>query len=499
MNNKKIEENLFQAIEASKPDQLAKILADSKKQKRNVVVIEQPQERNSFIPKLAFALAFVFAIITGGILYNNSQLNRISTTLFLDVNPSVEINLNKDDRVVNVEPLNEDGKTIIGTMDFRNSDLEVTVNALIGSMLRNGYLSDIKNSILVSVENNDQAKAEALQKQLSEEIDKLLKGDNMDGAVITQSISDDPETAKMAKEYNISRGKARYIQKIINNTTHSFDELAKLNINDLNLISKDTDTVTNTGTPSDKGYIGKEKAIQIAYEKVKEYFPDAMLASGSENPDEYPAVYNLPASTFTAEVEMDYEKGIMVYEVEFKGYNFEHEVEVNALTGEVVDISISVDKTPVGLGNYIGSTKVMQIISDNSGIPVTGMHNFAMEAKRYNDTVVYEIEFDYNGIDHEYVINATTGEIINHEIDEEDDDDTETAMATAISEDQAVNIALNHAGLSRSQVSELKVEKEWENSKIIYEIDFKAGEYEYDYTISASDGAIINAEKELDD
>ena len=499
MNNKKIEENLFQAIEASKPDQLAKILADSKKQKRNVVVIEQPQERNSFIPKLAFALAFVFAIITGGLIYNNSQLNRIYTTLFLDVNPSVEINLNKDDRVVNVKPLNEDGKTIIGTMDFRNSDLEVTVNALIGSMLRNGYLSDIKNSILVSVENNDQAKAETLQKQLSEEIDKLLKRDNMYGALITQTISNDPETDKMAKEYNISRGKARYIQKIINNTTHSFNELAQLNINDLNLISKDTDTVTNTGTPSEKGYIGKEKAIQIAYEKVKEYFPEAMLANQSGNSDEYPAVYNLPASTFTAEVEMDYEKGIMVYEVEFKGYNFEHEVEINAVTGEVTDFSISVDKTPVGLGNYLGSPKIMQIISKNTGIALTDMQNFAMEAKRYHDTVVYEVEFDASGTEHEFVINATTGEILSRNIDEKDDDETEEALTAALSKEQATDIALNHAGLSRSQVSELKVEKEWKNSKIVYEIDFKSGNYEYDYTVNANDGTIIKTEKEADD
>ena len=38
-------------------------------------------------------------------------------------------------------PLNEDGRTIVGDMDFSGSSLDVAVNAIIGSMLQNGYLN----------------------------------------------------------------------------------------------------------------------------------------------------------------------------------------------------------------------------------------------------------------------------------------------------------------------------------------------------------------------
>ena len=40
-------------------------------------------------------------------------------------------------------------------MDFSGSSLDVAVNAIIGSMLQNGYLNELANSVLISVDNND--------------------------------------------------------------------------------------------------------------------------------------------------------------------------------------------------------------------------------------------------------------------------------------------------------------------------------------------------------
>lgn len=61
--------------------------------------------------------------------------------------------------MLRVNALNEDGRIVLGDMNFSGSSLDVTVNALVGSMLRNGYLSELANSILVSVDNGDPAKA----------------------------------------------------------------------------------------------------------------------------------------------------------------------------------------------------------------------------------------------------------------------------------------------------------------------------------------------------
>ena len=45
----------------------------------------------------------------------------------------------------------EDAEKVVGDMDFSGASLEITVNALIGAMYRHGYLGELANSVLVTV------------------------------------------------------------------------------------------------------------------------------------------------------------------------------------------------------------------------------------------------------------------------------------------------------------------------------------------------------------
>lgn len=99
-------------------------------------------------------------------------------------------------------------------MDFSGSSLDVTVNALIGSMLRNGYLNENANSILVSVDTRDAAKGSALREKLAGEIDSLLRTDTFSGAVLSQTVAADAALQQLAQEYGISLGKAQLVQEI---------------------------------------------------------------------------------------------------------------------------------------------------------------------------------------------------------------------------------------------------------------------------------------------
>ncbi len=77
----------------------------------------------------------------------------VDSVISFEVNPNLEIKINKNEKVLDVIPLNDEARDVIGNMKFKNTDLEMAVNALIGSMLKNGYINDMQNSILVSVEN----------------------------------------------------------------------------------------------------------------------------------------------------------------------------------------------------------------------------------------------------------------------------------------------------------------------------------------------------------
>ena len=53
--------------------------------------------------------------------------------------------MNRNDKVLKAEPLNSDAEEILDNMDLEHVDVDIAVNALIGSMVRHGYLSDLDN------------------------------------------------------------------------------------------------------------------------------------------------------------------------------------------------------------------------------------------------------------------------------------------------------------------------------------------------------------------
>ena len=76
---------------------------------------------------------------------------------------------------------------------------------------------------------------------------------------------------------------------------------------------------------------------------------------------------------------------------------------------------------------------------------------------------------------------------------------TDASTTKSIGRDEALSIALKNAGIKSSQAKKVKVEKDRENGRTIYEVEFTADGYEYEYEIDASSGKILKKEKERDD
>ena len=48
----------------------------------------------------------------------------VASTVSLDVNPSIEIEVNKKEEVLAVNPRNKDAETVVGSMNFKGSSKE---------------------------------------------------------------------------------------------------------------------------------------------------------------------------------------------------------------------------------------------------------------------------------------------------------------------------------------------------------------------------------------
>ncbi|EFU77485.1 PepSY domain-containing protein [Lachnoanaerobaculum saburreum] len=67
-----------------------------------------------------------------------------------------------------------------------------------------------------------------------------------------------------------------------------------------------------------------------------------------------------------------------------------------------------------------------------------------------------------------------------------------------ISADKAKKIALGDAKLAEKNVTFVKVELEFEDNRLVYDVEFYSGNVEYDYDIDAVSGAIVSADKDIE-
>ena len=69
----------------------------------------------------------------------------------------------------------------------------------------------------------------------------------------------------------------------------------------------------------------------------------------------------------------------------------------------------------------------------------------------------------------------------------------------AISQDEALQIALADAGLSEDALTHSKVRLDYDDGVLEYEVDLRAGYHEYDYDIDANAGSIRSKDVEISD
>ena len=407
MTNEKMEQRLAAALEKTVPDDVSGVLSRCEARKGAVINMETKKTtKRRWTSLIAACLAVM--LLGGGLFYQRA--NAVASVVSLDVNPSIELKVNRSEKVLVCTPLNEDAKAILADMsngaDLKGAKLDVAVNAIVGSLVRNGYLDSISSAIMISVEDKDTARAEKLQRELTSAVDGVLQTSEAKAAVLTQTLTQDAAREQQARENNISTGKAALVNCVLAiNPSLKFDALARLSVEEL----KD---LAEAGAPAMP--IGKEAAACAA----EQYGGTTALDS------------------VTAEVDSELDESPAHYEVELHTAWGEFEYLVDAYTGKVL----------------------------------SGQKNLLTAASTPNETTKPS-----------------------------DQKPDPSGTAQDIGHAKAKSIALNHAGVSENEAYDMEIELDDEDGMLVYEVEFKSGNMEYDYEIDAASGAILKHEAEIDD
>lgn len=221
---------------------------------------------------------------------------RADATIYLDVNPSVELKIDRNEKVISAEANNADGEQILEEMDLKHTDLDVAMNALIGSMVKHGYLSEARHVVLVSVESSDSRKAEQLKSHVSEEIYAYLENLIGSGKVFEQQIQRDTELNKIAKTYRITPGKAAIMKKIVQLYPElDYVKLASLSLEELmEYLETDEEDDLEEWKEEQKSSLSEEdlddddKTEKEDTEEIEETYPEGQENIDGDLEDDFP-------------------------------------------------------------------------------------------------------------------------------------------------------------------------------------------------------------------
>ena len=198
-------------------------------------------------------------LITGGILLvillvvillfvsiKNNKVNeevkfdtKIASSITMDINPSIKIELNKDNKVVNIYALNEDAKDIISE-DYKEKTLDDVIKNITDNLKNKDYFKE-DATIIINVTGSIKSE------KVKEIITNTAKNGNINVNILEPNITESGK--KLAEELGITEAKASYLEEVINkNPNLNPEDIKDKSVSEIENITKENSDKNNDQT-----------------------------------------------------------------------------------------------------------------------------------------------------------------------------------------------------------------------------------------------------------
>ncbi|MCI8669259.1 MAG: hypothetical protein HFI34_07050 [Lachnospiraceae bacterium] len=535
MSKNKNEINVYDAITNVDEDLIEDAMPEknsgSKRINRNII----------FTLVSLIAVCLIIGVFAGSHFFgseaNEKGVNQsVQSKIYITINPAICLDLSKDGKILEIEALNADGQNLLSDYQYDEKDRIAVAEELIQKSIDSGYLEKGgKVTLSIESENNDDymkydsefkdvvfnnfgrkqdidiqvRKIITLEKAkeivldycglktawfkgikcdagheeavyelnfVVDQMEYLCKIDAVSGNILycemkpDESIDKDSEEEKKpSPDKETSSAMYEFSSEKPKNITSKQDKQS------IEYVSSDDLPVVETTVPMTETTVSEPKAERqlIGEEAAKQI---ALQHAGAGQ------VSNLKVS-------LDKSEKKIVYEIEFYVGNDEYEYEIDAYSGKILEYDLDIHETSSQVaGSMISEEKAKQIALQHAGITQAVFEK--VKCDKDDDEIVYEIEFYAGNNEYEYEIDGYTGKIIDYDIDSNDDEITNDSNRNIISESEAKQIALQHAGVSQITFTEVKCERD--DGTIVYEIEFYEGNNEYEYEIDGYTGKVLS-------
>lgn len=479
MTDQELEARLAQAAEHAAPNDLEGILSRCGEKEPSPAPVKK---KTGWRAKRLIAACLALALVGGGggVLYQ--QANAVTSVISLDVNPSIELRVNRDEKVLSCTALNQEAREVLAEMgggaDLEGAKLGVAVNAVVGALVRHGYLEDLSSAILVSVEDKDQDRAARMEEELRGIVSGVLEAEAPNASVLSQNLTADADLDRQAQESNISVGKAALVNQVVRaNAAVPFERAAALTVAEL-------DQLLKAGVPGLP--IGAGEAAAAAETYAGTLVMDSVLARVEPELDETPAHYEV--------------------ELYLTAAGKKYEYKVDAYTGKILS----------GQGDILNVSAAAELISETEAFNAAEAHagaqypdlaagNCFVDSNRLkweDGRQVYEVEFTLGGYEFEYDIDALTGAVLDWDVEYRNvtpaTEDPAPTGTDYIGEEAAKLAALRDAGCAESDTTYCNSYHHYDDGcPEYYRVEFMMGETRYVYRIDHHSGQVLGCERHM--
>ncbi len=215
------------------------------------------------------------------------------------------------------------------------------------------------------------------------------------------------------------------------------------------------------------------------------------------------------------EAELDKERNGLYWEVSFETREKEYDYDIHAYDGTVVKVETEKEEEYPAVQETRPVTKpaatepakptvtkeqAIEIALKAAGLTKAEVTELEGELDKERSVPVWEVSFETREKEYDYDIHANDGTVTKAETEKENEKPVATEpVKPTVTKEQAIEIALKAAGLTKDEVAELEAELDKERGGPVWEVSFETREKEYDYEINANDGKVVKAESERND
>ncbi len=242
-DNDALEKRLAASRELSPSDDLkARILSRVSKgtEGKAAIIIPAPNietngeskaSKRAFLTRMATLAAtfLIFVAISFAFVYTYALE---ADVVYIDVNPSLELSLNRRNTIIRVKYLNEDARALFEEVDLKGKNMDDGLEIIMQALDSGGYMEKEDSEVYIAVYSDNEKKASQRLSELASGVAECEKKHDREPTINTIEV--DRNDKKQSGQKGISPNKYHFIKEILElSDDNTEEELSEMSVKEL--------------------------------------------------------------------------------------------------------------------------------------------------------------------------------------------------------------------------------------------------------------------------